>query len=113
MMNQIANMDFTSALSGKPKTMNSNQNIENAKEAAQEFESFFLTQMLESMYTGVEPDPVFGGGQSEKIFRSFMLDEYGKMMAQNGGIGIADDIMDMMLQQQEVNNNGDKQQWKQ
>ncbi len=111
MINSISNIDFSSSLSGAPKLSTSNienKEFKDAQAAAQDFEAFFLTQMLESMYAGMEPDSMFGGGESEKIFRSFMLDEYGKMMAKNGGIGLADNIMDMMLKQQEFNNNGEK-----
>ncbi len=103
MISGIGNIDFSSSLSGKPKVTDDTKDIEKAKESAQEFEAFFLTQMLESMYADMKPDAMFGGGQSEKIFRSFMLDEYGKMMANNGGIGIADNIMNMLLQEQEIN----------
>ena len=38
---------------------------------------------------------------AEKIYRSMMIDEYGKMMAKAGGIGITDQIMAQLLQQQE------------
>ncbi len=104
MMNALESMDFSSVVGKQPKGVASTKDMDKAKakESAQEFEAFFLTQMLESMYSGMEPDTMFGGGQSEKIFRSFMLDEYGQMMAKNGGVGIADNIMDMMLQQQEI-----------
>lgn len=108
MMDALANIDFGSVLSDRPLKIAKNANLEKAQEAAQEFEAFFLTQMLESMYAEMQPDPMFGGGQSEKIFRSFMLDEYGKMMAKSGGVGIADSIMSTLLQSQDMNNNGEK-----
>ena len=54
---------------------------EKAREAAQEFEAVFITQMLESMYSGLEPDPVFGGGNAEKIFRSMINEKTAQNMA--------------------------------
>lgn len=75
---------------------------ENAQRAAQDFEAFFLSQMFEMMFEGIETDGPFGGGSSEKIFRSLMVTEYGKSTAARGGIGIADDIIRQMLNNQEV-----------
>lgn len=71
------------------------------KEAVQDFEAFFISQMFEHMYATVPVNETFGGGNAEKIYRSMMIDEYGKMMAKAGGIGITDQIMAQLLQQQE------------
>ena len=60
------------------------KNVEQAKKTAEDFESFFLSQMFENMFAGVSTEGPFGGGNSEKIFRSMMLDEYGKMISKNG-----------------------------
>ena len=70
--------------------------------AAEDFESFFLSQMFEYMFAGIDTDGPFGGGHGEKIFRSLLLQEYGKAMAACGGIGIADTIERQLLQLQEV-----------
>jgi Rod binding domain-containing protein len=75
---------------------------ESARAAAEEFEAVFLSQMLEHMFAGLSTDAPFGGGRSEQIFRSMMLNEYGRMIAQSGGIGIADRVMGEILQLQEV-----------
>ena len=45
---------------------------EKARKAAQEFEAVFLTQILETMYAGIDPNPMFGGGNAEKLFRSMI-----------------------------------------
>lgn len=76
-----------------------------AKEAAQSFEAFFLSQMLANMFAGVETDPVFGGGPGETMFRSLMIDEYGKSLARAGGIGIADSVMREIVRLQEADSN--------
>ena len=78
------------------------QNKDSAKEAAQDFEAFFLSRMCESMFEGVSTDGIFGGGHAEKVYRSLLLNEYGKIMAQNGGIGVADYVMDAIIQMQEA-----------
>ncbi len=79
-------------------------NDEAAAEAvSQEFESVFLSQMLQHMWSGVAVDPVFGGGHAEEVYRSMLIDEYASLMAQTGGIGLAGEIKAELLTLQEVN----------
>lgn len=78
------------------------KNLAQAKETAQDFEAFFMTRMMESMFDGISTDGMFGGGHAEKIYRSMLLNEYGKVMAKTGNIGISDDIMDAIIQMQEA-----------
>jgi peptidoglycan hydrolase FlgJ len=73
-----------------------------AKKVAQDFESVFISQMLGQMFEGIPTDGPFGGGQGEAMFRSLMLDEYGKQIAAQGGIGIADAVTKELLKHQEV-----------
>ncbi len=81
------------------------QNVANkkAEESAENFEAFFITRMMESMFEGVSTDGLFGGGHAEKIYRSLLLDEYGKEMAKTGNIGVKDYVMQAILQMQEEN----------
>ena len=73
------------------------------REVAQNFEGLFLGQMLENIFAGLETNELFGGGDAEDIYKSMMMEEYGKMMAKSGGIGVADHVMRQLLQQQETN----------
>ncbi len=77
-------------------------NLESVRKTAKEFEAFFLTQMMEYLFEGIATDGPFGGGFSEGIFRSFMLQEYGKTLANAGGFGLADAVMKEILTLQEV-----------
>jgi Rod binding domain-containing protein len=72
-----------------------------AKKAAQSFEAVFLSQMFGHMFEGVGKDSLFGGGSGEEMFRPMLLDEYGKIVAKRGGIGIADTVLRTMISQQE------------
>jgi Rod binding domain-containing protein len=72
-----------------------------AKRAAIEFESVFLSQMLAPMFSGISADGLFGGGSGESVYRSLLVDEYGKLIAQSGGIGLADSVMREILKHQE------------
>jgi peptidoglycan hydrolase FlgJ len=59
-----------------------------AHKAGKDFEAMFVGQMLESMFTGLGKTALFGGGQAETTWRSFMLQEYGKAIAETGSLGI-------------------------
>ena len=72
-----------------------------AGEAAESFEAFFIAQMLADMFAGVDTDPLFGGGPGETVFRSLMIDEYGKSLAGAGGVGIADSVLREIVRLQE------------
>jgi peptidoglycan hydrolase FlgJ len=77
-------------------------NVAAAKKAAQQFEGVFISEFLGNMFDGISTDGPFGGGQGEAMFRSLMLDEYGKQMAASGGFGLADAITKSLLAHQEV-----------
>jgi len=70
--------------------------------AAQQFAGMFMSQMFTHMFEGVGKDTMFGGGQGEEMFRSVLVDEYGKAAAKSGGLGITDKIMHALIAQQEV-----------
>ena len=72
-----------------------------SKKAAQGFEAVFLSQMFGQMFQGVGKDGMFGGGAGEEMFRSLLVDEYGKLVAKRGGVGIADAVMRSLISQQE------------
>ena len=70
--------------------------------AAQDFEAVYLTEMLRPMFEETnKPDPMFGGGKGEEIFNGMMLDEYGKIMARAGGVGIAHYVRSEMIKIQQ------------
>jgi len=71
--------------------------LEKIDQTAQEFEAMFLTEMIRPMYDGMDVDPMFGGGKTEEVFRGFLLDEYGKMMAATGQVGIASMVREQMI----------------
>ena len=82
--------------------INKNFDPEKTRQAIEDFEAFFISQTFEQMYATVPVNETFGGGNAEKIFRSMLIDEYGKMTAKAGGIGLTNQIMTQLLQQQEA-----------
>ncbi len=73
-----------------------------AKKAAEQFESVFITQFLGQMFSGISTDGPFGGGQGEEMFRSLLMDEYGKQMSAQGGFGLSAAIQRELLKSQET-----------
>ena len=70
--------------------------------AAKEFESVFISQFLGSMFSGIQTDGPFGGGQGEEMFRSMMIDKYAEGITAQGGFGLAASIKAQMLKLQEA-----------
>ncbi|SMF67887.1 Rod binding protein [Tistlia consotensis] len=72
------------------------------EKTARDFEGMFLSEMLKPMFEGIKTDGMFGGGQAEDTYRGMLIQEYGKSIAQAGGIGLADEIAQEMLKLQEA-----------
>ncbi|PHQ70028.1 MAG: chemotactic signal-response protein chel [Sneathiella sp.] len=99
---QSSSPNFLAQPLGASATGNGPMSMEKAKAAAEQFEAFFLSQFLNSMSSGLEADETFGGGESEKLFKSMLNEEYAKSMSRQNGIGIADAVLREMLAMQEV-----------
>ncbi len=68
------------------------------QEAAVEFEAVFLSQMLRGMSGGLGADGPFG----KEPFGSLLIDEYARLIARSGGVGIASVVQRELLRLQEV-----------
>lgn len=75
---------------------------EKIDEASKEFEAQFISQMLSSMFSTVEPSEALGGGEAEEVYNSMLQNEYGKIISRTGGIGVAAHVKEIMIRQQEV-----------
>ena len=73
-----------------------------AAKTAQDFEAFFLSQAMDSMFAGIESDKLFGGGEGENVYKSLLTQEYAKVAAKSGGVGIADAVQREILRMQEA-----------
>jgi flagellar protein FlgJ len=78
------------------------QSAEGARKSAEDFAAFFYSQTLETMFSGLGNDALFGGGNAETVFRSLMLQEYGKVVARSGGLGITDAVQREIIHLQEA-----------
>ncbi|RMF15515.1 MAG: hypothetical protein D6757_04475 [Alphaproteobacteria bacterium] len=62
------------------------------REAAEDFEAVFLSQMLAPVFEQLGEDPLMGGGYAGKVYQSLLVDELGRSMAKAGGVGLADAV---------------------
>ena len=76
-------------------------NRDKIQETAKAFEATFISQMLKPMFDGLSTDGLFGGGQAEATWRSFLLDEIAKKTVAAGGVGLSSTVMGEMLKMQE------------
>ena len=86
--------------SGAP-AVGSNLDVAGAQKTGEDFEAFFLSQAFENMFSGVNADPMFGGGAGESIYRSMMIQEYSKVAARTHSTGIGDQVTREILRLQE------------
>jgi Rod binding domain-containing protein len=100
-MNADAGIQSALAQPAAPKAPQTTANVAVAKKAAKEYEGVFVSEFLGQMFEGVSTDGPFGGGQGEQMFRSLMLDQYGKQIAARGGFGLSDAITRQLLATQE------------
>lgn len=64
-----------------------------ARATAEAFETTFLAEMLK--YTGINKAPEgWGGGAGEEAFASFLTQEYARLLAARGGLGLAEHIFE-------------------
>ena len=92
---------MTLAKAGPVQAPSATANAGAAKKAAQQFESVFVTEFLGQMFADIPTDGPFGGGEGEGMFRSLMLDEYGKEIEKQGGFGLAAPVTRQLLALQE------------
>lgn len=78
-----------------------------AKKQADDFETMFLEQMTQHMYTEMGSEgPLGDNGAGGDVWRSQLTQQYAKQIQQSGGIGISDQIMREMLSLQAQSTTG-------
>lgn len=70
------------------------------RRAAEELETVFLAEMLESAGLGSAREGGFGGGAGESQFASFLIAEQARAMARAGGIGLAETIFNALKERE-------------
>ena len=99
---QIANTTRAGSVRRAASLLQAPMGSDEVRRAAKEFEAVFIAQMMAPMFEGLETDELFGGGPGEDIYRSVLVEEYGKSIARAGGIGLSDAIQREILRLQEA-----------
>lgn len=76
------------------------------EQTAKSFESMFLAQMLEPMFEGVGEDSLGGNQYGDDVYRSWMVEQYAKMITENGGIGLTSQVKQELMKLQEIGATG-------
>jgi flagellar protein FlgJ len=75
------------------------------QDTAREFEASFLAEMLRAAKFG-EPAGNFGGGIGEAQFASLLVDAQASEMAAQGGLGLAEMIVNSLMREQAPTDRG-------
>ncbi len=96
-------------LSKTVKNSGLNDKKQKLQHVAHEFESMFVNLLFKQMRKTIPDSKLIDGGNAEDIFEEMMDSEISKKIAQRGGLGIADALMeqfDRYLDDRTVNMNG-------
>jgi Rod binding domain-containing protein len=83
--------------------------IARVRQQAEEFEGVFLNTLTKQLFSSIKTDQsAMGGGFGEDTWRSMQAEQIADTMAQNGGLGIAEQLLPDLLAMQEAANNQNK-----
>lgn len=77
-------------------------NLDQINRTAQDFESVFISQMAQNMFGDSIGSEAFGSEETSDIYKSMMMNEFGKQITKAGGIGIAGTVKQALLKLQEM-----------
>ena len=89
----------------KTQTSLNNHQLDKLRKQAEDLEGVFLNLLTKEMFATAKSENGFGGGFGEDTWRSMQAEQLANTMAQNGGLGIADQILGDMIALQEANQN--------
>jgi flagellar protein FlgJ len=70
---------------------------------AVDYEGVFLNQLVKEMMSTTQSEgSEFGGGYAEDTWKGMQAEQFANSMAQQGGIGLADQLMPVLLRLQEA-----------
>lgn len=70
---------------------------------AKDLEGVFLNTLMKEMFSSIKTDDQsFGGGFAEETWRGMQAEQFANAMADQGGIGLADQLMPTLLRLQEA-----------
>jgi flagellar protein FlgJ len=85
----VAAIDTNQLHALKPSQTDTNK-IAHAREAAKQFESFFLSYLMKEMKQNTLESGLFGNGMGADTYTDLFNEKLSEVMAERGGIGLAD-----------------------
>jgi Rod binding domain-containing protein len=71
---------------------------------AKDLEGVFLNTLMKEMFSSIKTDDKsMGGGFAEETWRGMQAEQFSSAMADQGGVGLADQLMPTLLKLQEAN----------
>jgi Rod binding domain-containing protein len=92
----------TASAKATPKPSAARGDVAGARKTAEDFAAFFFSQSLESVFSNMGSDKMFGGGSGEEVYKSLLTQEYGKVMARSAGAGLTETVQREILRLQEM-----------
>lgn len=88
---------LSQALSKTPPKSPPGRDPQKIKEAAQQFEAIYIQQVFKEMRKTVPDDGLIERSNADDVYIQLQDAEAAKVMAQQGGIGLADQMLKQLL----------------
>ncbi len=90
------------ALRGTPEVRAAGTDLAAMRKSARDFEAMALGALLQPMFAGTGNGSTFGtGGKGEAAWAPMLVNEYARITAASGGLGIGDMVLRHMIAAQE------------
>lgn len=74
---------------------------------ARDYEGVFLNTLMKEMFSSIKTDQQsLGGGFAEETWRGMQAEQFSSILADQGGIGLAEQLMPTLLSMQETQPTG-------
>jgi flagellar protein FlgJ len=84
----------------------SKTNYDRLHAQAKDLEGVFLNTLMKEMFSSIKTDDQsFGGGFGEETWRGMQAEQFANAFAEQGGIGLADQLMGDLVRLQEASQN--------
>ncbi len=86
-----------------PKVDPSTPGYAKLHQQAKDLEGMFINTLMKEMFSSIKTDDSsFGGGFGEETWRGMQAEQFSSALADQGGIGLADQLMPTLLSLQEA-----------
>jgi peptidoglycan hydrolase FlgJ len=91
---------LVAAYGAPPRLRPTQGGADNAFRQAQDFETVFVNEMLQHMFTGIGDDGPLGNAQGVGVWRSMLTEQFARNFVKAGGLGLAAHIYQSLMAHQ-------------